>query len=203
MIVFKGLAIDDVGLITHLKIIGLPLLIPPLIPPLWLESILILLLIIFGLSTSIGMAIARAYGNRVDELKEFKNILNIMKTKIKFTYEPLGEIFRQIAKDNDTEIEKIFGQMANQITYYQAKDVWENCIQDADISIKQEDKNILKRLGKLLGQTDVNGQVSEIEVTEEFLSIQIEKAEEEKKKNQKMCKTLGVVTGLVFCIILF
>ena len=44
------------------------------------------------------------------------------------------------------------------------------------------DKNILKRLGKLLGQTDVNGQVSEIEVTEEFLSIQIEKAEEEKKK---------------------
>ena len=163
----------------------------------------ILLLIIFGLSTSIGMAIAKAYGNRVDELKEFKNILNIMKTKIKFTYEPLGEIFKQIAKDNDTEIEKIFGQMANQITYYQAKDVWENCIQDADISIKQEDKNILKRLGKLLGQTDVNGQVSEIEVTEEFLSIQIEKAEEEKKKNQKMCKTLGVVSGLVFCIILF
>ena len=104
----------------------------------------ILLLIIFGLSTSIGMAIAKAYGNRVDELKEFKNILNIMKTKIKFTYEPLGEIFRQIAKDNDTEIEKIFGQMANQITYYQAKDVWENCIQDADISIKQEDKNIKK-----------------------------------------------------------
>ena len=33
----------------------------------------ILLLIIFGLSTSIGMAIAKAYGNRVDELKEFKN----------------------------------------------------------------------------------------------------------------------------------
>ena len=102
----------------------------------------ILLLIIFGLSTSIGMAIAKAYGNRVDELKEFKNILNIMKTKIKFTYEPLGEIFKQIAKDNDTEIEKIFGQMANQITYYPTKEVWENCIQDADISIKQEDKDI-------------------------------------------------------------
>ena len=30
-----------------------------------------------------------------------------------------------------------------------------------------------------------------------------DKAEEEKKKNQKMCKTLGVVSGLVFCIILF
>jgi len=93
--------------------------------------------------------------------------------------------------------------MANQITYYQAKDVWENCIQDADISIKQEDKDILKKLGKLLGQTDIEGQISEIEVIENFLDMQIENAEDERKKNQKMYKTLGIVAGLVFVIILF
>ena len=126
-----------------------------------------------------------------------------MKTKIKFTYEPLAEIFKQISKDNESEVEKIFGQMANQITYYQAKDVWENCIQDADISIKQEDKDILKKLGKLLGQTDIEGQISEIEVIENFLDMQIENAEDERKKNQKMYKTLGIVAGLVFVIILF
>ena len=155
----------------------------------------LLLIGIFGLSTSIGFLISKSYQNRVVELKEFKTILNIMKTKIKFTYEPLAEIFKQIAKDNDTEIEKIFGQMANQLSYYQVKEVWENCIQDADISIKQEDKDVLKKLGKLLGQTDVEGQISEIEVTENFLNMQIENAEEEKKKNQKIYKTLGVVAG--------
>lgn len=163
----------------------------------------ILLLAIFALSTAIGFFIAKSYQNRVVELKEFKNILNIMKTKIKFTYEPLAEIFKQISKDNESEVEKIFGQMANQITYYQAKDVWENCIQDADISIKQEDKDILKKLGKLLGQTDIEGQISEIEVIENFLDMQIENAEDERKKNQKMYKTLGIVAGLVFVIILF
>ena len=162
----------------------------------------LLLIGIFGLSTSIGFLISKSYQNRVVELKEFKTILNIMKTKIKFTYEPLAEIFKQIAKDNDTEIEKIFGQMANQLSYYQVKEVWENCIQNADISIKQEDKDVLKKLGKLLGQTDVEGQISEIEVTENFLNMQIENAEEEKKKNQKIYKTLGVVAGLVFVIIL-
>ena len=163
----------------------------------------ILLIVIFGLSTGIGILISKSYENRVIELKEFKNVLNIMKTKIKFTYEPLAEIFKQISKDNKTNVERIFGQMANQITYYPTKDVWKNCIQDADISIKQEDKDILKRLGKLLGQTDVEGQISEIEVTQSFLDTQIEKAEEEKKKNQKMYKTLGIVKGLVFVIILF
>ena len=163
----------------------------------------ILLFVIFGLSSAIGMTIAKSYENRVVELKEFKNMLNIMKTKIKFTYEPLAEIFKQIANKNETNVEKIFGQMANQITYYQTREVWENCIQEADISINQEDKDILKKLGKLLGQTDVEGQVSEIEVTENFLNMQIDKAEEEKKKNQKMYKTLGVTIGLIFVIILF
>ena len=163
----------------------------------------ILLVAIFGLSTAIGLAISKSYGNRVIELKEFKNILNVMKTKIKFTYEPLAEIFKQIANKNETNVERIFGQMANQINYYQTREVWENCIQEADISISQEDKDILKKLGKLLGQTDVEGQVSEIEVTENFLNMQIDKAEEEKKKNQKMYKTLGVVAGLTFVIILF
>ena len=61
----------------------------------------------------------------------------------------------------------------------------------------------MKKLGKLLGQTDVEGQVSEIEITQSFLDMQIEKAEEEKRKNQKMYKTLGIVIGLVFVIILF
>lgn len=163
----------------------------------------ILLIGIFGLSTAIGLAIAKTYENRVIELKEFKNILNMMKTKIKFTYEPLAEIFKQISNRNETNVEKIFGQMANQINYYQTREVWENCIQDADISINQEDKDILKKLGKLLGQTDVDGQVSEIEVTENFLNMQIDKAEEEKKKNQKMYKTLGITIGLIFVIILF
>lgn len=161
-----------------------------------------LLLIIFSLSTIIGITISKMYENRVKELREFKSILNIIKTKIKFTYEPLAEIFKQIAKDNSTNIEKIFGKMVNQIQYRQVREAWENCIQEADISIKQEDKDILKKLGQLLGQTDVEGQVSEIEVTQNFLDMQITKAEEEKNKNQKMYKTLGIVIGLVFVIIL-
>jgi len=163
----------------------------------------ILLILIFGLSTAIGLAISKTYENRVIELKEFKNILNIMKTKIKFTYEPLAEIFKQISNNNETGVEKIFGQMANQIIYFPTREVWENCIQEADISINQEDKEILKKLGKLLGQTDVEGQISEIEVCENFLNMQIEKAEEDKKKNQKLYKTLGITIGLIFVIILF
>ena len=161
-----------------------------------------LLLIIFILSTIIGIAIAKMYENRVKELQEFKGTLNAMTTKIKFTYEPGEEIFIDISKNDKNNISKIFKQMSEQIKYRSVEDVWTSCIQNADISIKQEDKNILKRLGKLLGQTDVEGQISEIEVTQSFLENQITKAEEERNKNQKMYKTLGAVVGLTFVVIL-
>lgn len=162
----------------------------------------ILLFVIFSLSTGIGILISKMYENRVKELRQFKNILNIIKTKIKFTYEPLTEIFNQISQEKSSKIEEIFENMTYKLAFENVKYSWMDAIQEADISITQEDKDILKELGKVLGQTDADSQVNEIEVTESFLNMQIEKAEEARKKNQKMYKTLGVVVGLVFVIIL-
>lgn len=162
----------------------------------------VLLFAIFSLSTGIGILISKMYENRVKELRQFKNILNIIKTKIKFTYEPLAEIFNQISQEKSSKIEEIFENMTYKLAFENVNYSWMDAIQEADISITQEDKDILKELGKVLGQTDADSQVNEIEVTESFLNMQIEKAEEARKKNQKMYKTLGVVVGLVFVIIL-
>ena len=68
--------------------------------------------------------------------------------------------------------------------------------------LNQEDINIIKGLGKQLGKTDVEGQVSEIALTNEFLDIQIKDAEEQCKKNEKMYKTLGTIIGIAIVIIL-
>ena len=58
----------------------------------------IFLILIFIGCTSIGYYYSTKFKNRVNELKEMKNALNIMKNKIKFTYKPLGEIFQELSK---------------------------------------------------------------------------------------------------------
>ena len=161
-----------------------------------------MLFLVFLSATLIGKYISQKYKFRLDELEEMKNALNIFKSKIKFTYEPLTEIFNQISQEKSSKIEEIFENMTYKLEFENVKYSWMDAIQEADISITQEDKDILKELGKVLGQTDADSQVNEIEVTESFLNMQIEKAEEARKKNQKMYKTLGVVVGLVFVIIL-
>ena len=57
-------------------------------------------------------------------------------------------------------------------------------------------------LGKLLGKTDIKGQVNEIALTQGLIEKQIEKADIEKNKNVKLYKTMGVVLGIGICIIL-
>lgn len=52
------------------------------------------------------------------------------------------------------------------------------------------------------GKTDVKGQLSIISLTEKLIEVQIEKAEEEKNKNAKLYKTLGIVSGVGICILL-
>ena len=52
---------------------------------------------------------AKKYVYRVEELEEIKVALNILKTKIRFTYEPIPEIFTEIAQNTTKNIKNIFG----------------------------------------------------------------------------------------------
>ena len=83
-----------------------------------------------------------------------------------------------------------------------AGEAWNEAIEGANIEITKEDKNILKGMSKLLGKTNVEGQISEINLTKKFLDRQIEIAEQEKNKNEKLYKTLGMTIGLAIVILL-
>lgn len=157
---------------------------------------------IFLSSSAIGLLISKKYEERVNELKEFKNALNMFETKIKFTYEPIPEIFDQIAKQMQTTVGRTFKLASSNMEVLTAGDAWDIAVDTNVLNINDEDKNILKNLSKLLGKTDIDGQISQIELTSKFLDEQIEKAEKERVKSEKMYRTLGMVIGLAIVIIL-
>ena len=163
----------------------------------------ILILMIFSISILIGNSMANKYKGRVLELKEFKSALNLLKAKIRYTYEPIPEIFSEIANKFENNVGDVFRISKEKMVGNTAGSVWESVIEEYSfVNISKEDRKILKGLGQLLGKTDKNGQISEIELTEQFLDKQIEQAESERTKNEKLYKTLGGIVGAAIVIIL-
>ena len=107
-------------------------------------------MLILGSSCFIGILISKKYANRVMELREFKNALNMLKTKIKFTYEPLPEIFNQIAKAMPQNISSFFQNSSRQMKTLSVKEAWDSSIDNANLNINKEDINVIKELGKML-----------------------------------------------------
>ena len=160
------------------------------------------LFLVFCISFYIGNLISKRYSLRLNELKDIKNALNIIESKIKFTYEPLSDIFMQTSKMVSKNISQIFVQASNNMKINDAEEAWEKSIEVATTNLNEEDMENIKSFGKMLGKTDKEGQLSRIELTKTFIEMQIEKAKIEEEKNAKMYKTLGAIGGLAFVIIL-
>lgn len=162
----------------------------------------IIYILIFSSSTYIGILISKQYSNRVSELQEIKLALNILKTKIRFTSEPLYSVFMEISMSSKGNVSNLFKNISENLKTNSAKVAWEQGIENETLAIKKQDRQALKSMGKLLGKTDLDGQISEIELTESFLETQILDAQKEKDKNEKLYKTLGMVTGAGIIVIL-
>lgn len=160
----------------------------------------IILVVILLLSSYIGIIKSKTFDNRVIELKKIQNSLAMLKSKIEFTYEPLKNIFIEISNIIYKNNENIFlSTVQKDKELYIA---WTESIEEIQNDLNFEDKEIMRMMGKLLGKTDVKGQVNEIVLTESLIQKQIEKAEFERNKNVKLYKTMGIVLGMGICIIL-
>ena len=162
----------------------------------------IIIILIFFTSVSIGDLVSKKYILRVKELKEFKNAFNIIETKIKFTYEPLSNIFIETSKLLSKNVAKIFESTVIYMKQLNAGEAWDKSLEESETNLKKEDIENIKNFGKMLGTVDKDGQISMLEVTKNFIEMQIDKAKTEENKSSTLYITLGVIVGLAFIVIL-
>ena len=160
------------------------------------------IIFILVICSYLGVYKSKKFENRVIELNKFQNALVMFKGKVEFTYEPLKNIFEEISRIIYDDSDNIFKNVFNKSNSKSISELWNEEIKSINNSLNNEDREIIKMLGKMMGKTDVKGQISEIDLTMSLIERQIQKAEKEKAKNSKLYKTMGVVLGLGICIIL-
>lgn len=166
----------------------------------------VFLIVIVTGSTSIGFLLSKSFSERTKELNVLSNLINILQNKMKFTHKPLGDILQETAKiKENTKVAEIFSKTGQKLKEQKIEEAWNEAIQEQKfyLNLKSEDISLIQTLGNVLGKTDIEGQMSEINQFQILLKNQLKKAEKEKDKNAKMYKSLGTIIGLAIVILLF
>lgn len=168
-----------------------------------IETKLFLLALIIATTSLIGFFLAKQYKDRLKELKDVRLAMNMLETKMKLTKEPIAHIFEEISHKLETQkISTLFSKAADHMEYTTASNAWEEALRIVKTNLTKEDLDMLRTFGKMIGKTDLEGQIKEIELTNILLDQQAEDARIKKQKNGKMYQSLGVISGLALCIIL-
>ena len=116
-----------------------------------------MLFFVFLIATLIGKNISQKYKFRLDELEELKNALNIFKSKIKFTYQPIPVIFVGISNNSNKNISNLFNMAVDKMKTESAGVAWERAVDAFQSNLNEEDRQALKTLSKLLRSNRYTG----------------------------------------------
>ncbi len=163
-------------------------------------------LIVFVSSTLLGYYHAQTYAQRPQELKTLQMLLQIFENEISFLSNVLQDAFQKVSSCTDSSVAVFFEAAVENLKEGMCADeAWTKAVKEniSATSLNSEDEAIIISFGKMLGSSDLEGQIKNIRLTVNQLRIQEQKAEELRSKNEKMYKNLGVLFGLAIIILLF
>ncbi|KXG78170.1 hypothetical protein AN618_05620 [Fervidicola ferrireducens] len=164
-------------------------------------------LVIFS-CTMIGLIMAGYYQHRPKALRNFQTALSMLETEIDYGQSPLPEALNNVSKRCDPTISMFLRkvrQLLLSMEGYTASEAWEISLNEfkSQIPLNDSDFEILTSFGKYLGSSDKEDQIRNLKLTLSQLKQQENLAVEEKNKNEKLWKYLGVLTGLTLVLLLY
>jgi len=155
----------------------------------------------------IGYSLAADCSKRPRALRELQALLQMLENEINYFSNLLSEAFIRIYEGSNSETAILFREASKKLgtNGVTADAAWEEAIEEnyTKLSLNKEDKAILLTFGKMLGNSDLEGQMNNIKLISSQLKLQELKAEQMRLKNEKMYRSLGVLSGLAITVILF
>ncbi len=158
-------------------------------------------------STIIGIAMANKYAMRPVQLRALQSGINILQTEIIYFSSPLPEALYKVSKSISDDIRIIFDKASKGLLdkkQYTVNEVWTRAVEDSmdTTTLTEEDKVILINFGLGLGSSDKESQLRHFQLVMEQIKNQEIKAEEIRKKNEKLYKSLGILGGMAITVLI-
>ncbi len=158
-------------------------------------------------TTLLGMIFAKNKADRVKQLRSTVTALHMLEIEIKFAFSLLPDALLNISKMVDDRTGELFSNTARLISDSKvtACEAWKTSVGGMTpyLCLNREDREVLAGLGNSLGQVDSENQLKSLRLVAEQLKQQELKAEDERRKVERLFRSLGVLTGMAIVIVLF
>lgn len=158
-------------------------------------------------SSFLGYILSRDCARRPQELRDLQSLLQMFENQISFMAEILADAFESICKNSSSTAAVFFEAAAGYLKSERGIDAggaWERAVREnfRKTALSREDIGVLYSFGKMLGSSDLQGQIKNIRLARSQLELQEKKAEEYRAKNERMYRSLGILSGIAVVIIL-
>ena len=136
-----------------------------------------------------------------------QQIIRLLQSEVIVFANPIHIALENISRRISDEIQQVYSIIKESIVKNQTGDLYSCFLQSIDYLrntclLKDDDIDIFLALGKVLGKTDRMDQELQFKYALNEFELLIVEAKDDKNKNEKMYRSLGVLMGLGMIIIL-
>lgn len=155
----------------------------------------------------LGSAKSNVYKNRVRRLEEVLLSLEIFKAEINYGLALLPEVFRSIGGKVKGPVGGLFNcsvAYMKEQAGYSAGECWVRSLQDrqGDLELSRDQLALLEKMGMIWGKGEKSDQLKQVVLMQEMLRQALQEARQDREKNEKMWRYLGLLGGFTIVILL-
>lgn len=156
---------------------------------------------IIATCTMLGISKSKKYESREYILRECIMLFRGIENEIKYSLTTVPNAIEAVRQNMHTYLKDVLGAITTKML--------EGNVLPQDISLELDklieltsyDKQIITQGLSMLGSSDVDGEMGVVKLTISNLETELTDAIEDKKKNSKLYKTIGMASGLMIAIV--
>lgn len=158
---------------------------------------------VLGSAGWFGLGRALHYYRAVQQLRELRSGIEILKCELNYTLQPIGQLFRTAASRLTSPVAAFFRRYGEELERGTDRErAAAQCLEDTrGLDLPPEAKMCLLELCGGLGRYDLEGENRLLQLCAHRVSAALERAEAEKKPMAKTCAVLAFCAGLALVIL--
>jgi stage III sporulation protein AB len=164
-------------------------------------------ILVIGSSTGMGFFFSNEMRCRIEDLKELRKLIGLLRGDIRYASTPLPEAIGAITRRHNGNYHAFFEHVSTclqELSGHTFSEIWKEAVHKelSDTSLSGKDKLHLIQFGENMGYLDKDMQMNTIDLFITQLEDEIKDLSKTVKEKSYLYNTLGIMAGIFIIIIM-